>query len=480
MLFLLLGAALASERAVVLLAGPSSGDMDARQRVADALGGTGIEEVAWRTAGSLSAEIELVSVDTRQEDVLCGGVVAAREWEVSLARAETSIQLLDVQGALAGLSSAELEAGCLDAPLDRKSLQRLHLAIARANLLAAQQADAAGAEFHEDQARNAVSAMMALGDDLLLPQGLEPEIQALIELRPYVEPIPLVGGGELGAVLVDGSPVGRLPVPIAPGAHVVQVVSGGEVVAASRVDLSGVPTLIWAGPADPSDLIIELEGVAAGMPGSDLLSAATALLGERVFIASVRPDEVLLFEADGTRVDVRVPVPDPVVDTEPEPIPSSSTPLAGAFMLGLGPSLSWTAVGEAHDRMGLTGGGAIWLRYALREDVRLALSVGGLGRRDPLPVGYDENYVYRASVPTRLGIRLAREQPSVGVELGADLLGDWSGVYADGAGLRVGALFAVSVARPLEDDFRLKVDAWGGGGLRYLAAGAIVGVERSF
>ena len=113
MLFLLLGAALASERAVVLLAGPSSGDMDARQRVADALGGTGIEEVAWRTAGSLSAEIELVSVDTRQEDVLCGGVVAAREWEVSLARAETSIQLLDVQGALAGLSSAELEAGYL-------------------------------------------------------------------------------------------------------------------------------------------------------------------------------------------------------------------------------------------------------------------------------------------------------------------------------------------------------------------------------
>lgn len=479
MFFVLLSAALASERAVVLLAGPSSGDMDARERVVAALSGTGVSEVAWRTAGSLSAEIDLIAVEDREEDILCGGVVASREWEVSLGRAETSIQLLDVQGALAALSLAELEAGCLDGPLDRMSLQRLHLGIARANLLAAMGADGSTADFHEEQARKAVGAMLALGDDLLLPQGLEPEIQALIELRPYVEPVPLVGGGKLGAVLLDGSPVGRLPKPVAPGAHVVQVVSSGEVVAAARIDLGARPTLLWAGPADPSDLVVELEGVAAGLPGSDLLVRATSLLGEQVVIASVRPDEVLLFRPDGTPIDVEAPIETPVVEG-PEPIASTSTPLEGPWLLGLGPSLAWTALGEDHDLVGLTGGGSIWLRYAIREDVRVALTLGGRGRRDPLPTGYDENFVYRATIPLRLGARLAREHPSIGLELGADALLDISGVYPDGPGLRLGALFVVSVARPLPEDFRLKLDARGGGGLRYLSGGVTLGVERSF
>jgi len=473
---LLLGSALAGERAVVLLAGPGSGDLDARERVAVAMAGTGVEEVTWRTPGSLAEEIDLVAVDRRAEDALCGGQVVNRDWEIGLGRAETSIQLLDVRGALAALSLAELEAGCLIEPLDRRQLQRLHLAVARANLLAAMQADGATAEFHEDQARAAVSALVALGDDLLLPSGLEPEIQALIELRAYADPVPVVGSGELGSVLIDGSSAGRLPKPFSPGRHVVQVVDSGRVVGAARVDLDR-PTLIWAGPASPSDLVVELEGVAAGLPGSDLLLAATALLGEDVYIASVRSDEVLLFRPDGTPVAAEAPpaVTPPLVDVEQAP-----EDLAGPWLLGAGPQLAWTALGTDRDLPGLTGGGSVWLRYALREDLRVAVTAGGRGRRDPLPVAYEEPFVYRASVPVRAGVRIARETPGVGLELGADALVDWAGVFDDGPGLRLGAVFALSLARPLEDDFRLKLDAWGGGGVRYLAGGATLGVERSF
>ena len=471
MFFLLASTALAGERAVVLLTGPASGDLDARQRVATVLQDSDIDQVAWATAGSLAQELQLVGVDGRAEDAMCGGPVSAHEWEMSVARAETHIQLLDVEGALAGLSLAELEAACLDAPLDRQILQRLHLAVARAHLLAAQTTDQP--DFHEEQARRSVGAMLALGDDLLLPGGLEPEIQALIELRPYVEQVPVVGVG-VGRILVDGNPVGRLPRGFSPGPHVVQVVRDGQVVGNTLLELDARPTLLHAGPVDQGDIHIELQVVGSGTT-SPLLEGIAGLYDEPVLIASVRLDEVVVVEADGTPFRSTPPPSLPVPDRpEPEPVVRST----GPFLVGAGPSAGWV-LGQAHDVAGVQGGASVWMRYAVTPDLRVAAQVGGAGRREDLPLSYGGAHLYRAVVPVRLGARLAREA-DVGFELGPDVLFVWSGRFDDGPGVRLGGVLAASAARPLGDGYRLKLDAWGGGGLRYVTAGATLGVERSF
>ncbi|MCP4921622.1 MAG: hypothetical protein GY913_32395 [Proteobacteria bacterium] len=472
MFWLLVSTAFGGDRAVVLLTGPNSGDVDARQRVAAALADSDIDQVAWATAGSLAQEIQLVGVDGRSEDAMCGGAVSAHEWEMSVARAETKIQLLDVEGALSGLSLAELEAACLDRPLDRQILQRLHLSVARAHLLAAQANDQP--DFHEDQARRSVDAMQALGDDLMLPSGLEPEIQALIELRSYVESVPVAAGGN-GRVLVDGNAIGRLPRGFSPGPHVAQVVRGGVVVGNQLVELDERPTLIWDGLLEPSDLIIELELAGSGQ-SSSLLEAIAGLYDEPVLIASVRVDSVVIHEADGTPVRSRTApeLPDaPVRVDEPEIVG-----LGGPFLVGAGPGLGWV-MGEPRDVAGVQAGLSIWGRYAVTPDLRVAAQVGGLGRRDPLPLSYGGAHLYRAVVPGRVGVRLAREG-RVGLELGADALVVWSGRFEDSPGVRVAGVLAASAARPLSDGYRLKLDAWGGGGLRYVTVGGTLGVERSF
>ncbi len=476
--------ALAGERALVFLAGPAASDPGAEDRVAQSLASAGITQVAWQSPSTLEQQLQLVAVETRSEDALCGGEVSLREWSLSVQKAETQIQLLDIAGALAQLSMAELEAGCLDRPLDREILQRLDLALARAHLLSAQQTrDPQQASFHEEQARQTINAMLALGDDLLLPSGLEPEIQALVELRPYVEPIPVAGGGDLGEVLLDGVPIGRLPRGVLPGAHIVQVVHEGSVVAAARIELSGEPTLIWGGPLYPGDVLVEVQLISSGQPASEMFRALASLLGEQVLVAAVTRDEVRVHRLDGGLVGPRgepvEPRPGPAPVHAASALREVERELRGPFLLGASARLLSVPVGEAKDLPGWQTGLVVAGRYALREDLRLAASVGWRGRRDLLPPAYSDTWLVQTLVPAQLGARYALER-GVGLEAGADLLLGWSGLRSQGAGLRLGGVLALGLAVPLGDGFRLKVDGELAAGRAYVSTAAGLGLERSF
>ncbi len=483
LLVLLSSPAQAAERAIVFLAGPAANEPGAQERVAQSLASAGIGQVAWQDPEAVEADLQLVSVATRSEDALCGGEVSLREWSLSVQKAETRIQLLDIDGALAQLSMAELEAGCLDRPLDREILQRLDLALARAHLLSAQAGDPQQASFHEEQARQTISAMLALGDDLLLPSGLEPELQALVELRPYIEPIPVAGGGDLGEVLLDGVPIGRLPRGVLPGAHIVQVVHEGSVVAAARIELSGEPTLIWGGPLYPGDVLVEVQLIGSGQPASELFRALAGLLGEQVLVASVTRDEVRVHRLDGGLIGAR---PTPVQPPGPR-VPTAGSAslreverqLRGPFLIGASARLLTVPVGEGKDLPGWQTGLVVTGRYVLREDLRLAASVGYRGRRDLLPPAYTDTWLVQTMVPVQVGARYALER-SVGVEAGADLLMGWSGLRNQGAGFRLGGVLALGLAVPLGDGLRLKLDGELAGGRAYVSTAAGLGIERSF
>ena len=445
----LLGLALAQERALVFLEGPAAGEVGAEERVLEAMEGLPYDQVALLPGDKIEEQVTVVGVEDRQEDAACGGSVEPDRWLQRFELALEQVQLLRVDEALASLSLLELELACWEGLMEPQRAAGLYAELARTHLLAAQMKVTA-ASFHTEQARQAVSALVALG--WVIPMDLEALAVPAGEAR-------VVAGGPLGGVYLDGAELGRSKTLAPSGIHLVQVQSEGQIVAARWVELhDGERVVIWAGEAYEGALAVEVDMVARGVGVSELLPFAALVLDEPLVVAALDAGPVRLYSPTGTRIDVEKAKPLVVVMTRSEPDVSP-------WALGGSTAVAWHRGAVP----GLSGGLAIHLRYRPLSWLTLAASIQPQFRRDALPPAYDLDHVWRMTVPLRAGPHWVRGKVELGPELGVVVAGP-------GLGVDLAGLLAFRWTEDL-GSVGLTMDLWLGAGQASVQAGLAVGLQ---
>ena len=486
----LLGSALAADTFVVSV-GIQSGDEATPLLVEDAVRDAGIRDFYMLPAEELDGMVNVIAVSLRVEDENCGGMVSLESWREKLDSADEAIQRLRIEDALSSVSDADLSTGCLDRVADRRELQRLHLLHARANLLASQQYPDQ-ADFYRSQARYAVQAMHGLGDDLLLPQGLEPELADFVRgiERRADHPVLVAGVGPGGAVYMDGQRLSKSPVARPGGTHLLQVENGGSVTGATMPPMAAGPNLVFAGFYSPGDLEMAAWDVGYDGLSSDTLQAVSALLGSPLVVAAFRDGDVTLRTPDGQLVEgrgIRKPLPD--VDAIVQELDGPEEPRgyqasAGDWEQNLGAGLSMgtsSYVGGPVDLAGPAGGLALWYRRTVSDYLLVAASVDLVARSRQLPVGYDDHTLWRAHVPVRLGVHAGRPSRGFGWDAGVDLALVTLGSFEDEWRFRFGALPTAGVVVEVLNQLAFRAEGYGGGGVGgWWAAGGRVGFERAW
>jgi len=495
LLGLLLSSVAAAAEPVVVMTGAEADEPAAPGRVARKLG-LAVGELTVLAPSELRDRIRVVSVVDRQDDAGCGGAVRLSTWLGRLDGVERSIQLLEFNGALREASSLELEVGCLDRVPRRGDLQRLYIATAQGALLASRTSGDAMQRFYAERMVTAAQAIRGLGDDLLLPSGVDPKIQRLVAEVEIPAGVRVVAGGEDGQVYVDGALLGRQVERIAPGMRLIQV-RGGEgphEVSASMLYPLEVPTLFWAGPLRRDQLEADLFATGQGVPGTELLRAVQVLLGDPVLVADVDPRGVVVRGLDGdiragSEPTSRSP---PVVDDGPAATREVTLAwyerlgfggLDRPVVIGVGLSGGWTNLVDpvAGDLSGPVGGLALWVRVPTPTWLTFAATAHPVARRDPLPDGYDADWLYRAFVPLRAGVRVDGTFDDIRWEAGLDgyflLLGSFSGEQR----FRAGGALAGAATRPIIDSrFALRLEAHLAAGPGWLGGGAVAGLDSTF
>ncbi len=483
-------AALAAPRLVVLT-GPDALAPEAQDRVLRRLGSDGGPQVV--TVPALLERVRVVGLDRRAEDAGCGGPIWLEDWQARVDRVEVDVQLLDFNGALAGVSQLELEVGCLDRVPDRQDLLRLHLAAATAALLASRTSNATMQRFYADRMVLAGETARGLGDDLLLPTGVDPAVQRLVDSVTLPPAVAVAVAGPGGQVFVDGLPLGRSGARLAPGLRLVQLRSGDgatEVTAASLYPLE-LPTLFHAGPLRRDQLAEDLAAVAQGLPASELVRALDRLLGGDLAVAWLSPRGVSVRGLDGVPLDVPGGEGQQASGTSAAErevvltwadrwgIGGPDRPL----VVGLGLCSTWTTLDDpvAGDLGGPAGGIAVWLRVPTRSWVTVAATLHPVARREPLPDGYDADWLYRATVPVRVGVRAEGTFDDRRWEVGVDGVLWALGPYAGAQRVIPGLALAGAVTRPVIDSrFALRLEGHGLAGIGVVGGGLVAGLDSTW
>ncbi len=478
---------------LVVLTGMEADEPDAGERALRRL--DSVDAARAVTLSQLQDEVRVVGLDRRAEDVGCGGPIWVEDWLARVDLVEAAVQLLDFNGALSLVAELELEVGCLDRVPERTDLQRLHLAAAGAADLASRTAGDTMQRFYADRLMLAARAARSLGDDLLLPPGLDPRIQRLVETVDLPQPVRVAAGGTDGRIFVDGLPIGRSGARLSPGLRLVQVLGGegpAEVSAASLYPLS-LPTVLFAGPLRRDQLAEDLVAVGQGLPATALVRTLGRLVTEEVVVADVSARGVTLHRLDGSVVRS--------TSGEASSSPSSTGPAAERevvlawyerfgfggkdrpVVVGAGLSAVWTTLNDpvAGDLSGPAGGVGVWLRVPTPSWVTVAATVHPVAQREPLPPGYDADWLYRAQVPVRLGLRVEGRFDDRRWEAGADglvvVLGDYGGTQR----VVPGVALAGAVTRPVIDSrFALRVEAHGLVGRNLVGGGVVAGLDSTW
>ena len=489
-LLLLASAAMAADTLVVSV-GIQPGDTATPLLVEDAVRKAGMRDFTMLPAEELDGLVNVIAVSLRVEDANCGGAVALDSWRQKLDVADDAIQRLRIEEALSAISDADLSTGCLDRVAERRELQRLHLLNARANLLASQQFPAQ-ADFYRSQAGYAVQAMHGLGDDLLLPQGLEPELVDFVRSieRRADHPVIVAGVGPGGAVYMDGQRLSKTPVARPGGTHLLQVENGGAVTGASMPPLLAGPNLVFAGFYSPGDLEMGAWDVGFDALASETLQAVSALIGSPIVVAAFRDGAVTLRTPDGKLIEGRrgpAPLPDVdaiVAELDGPEQPRGYQAAAGDWEHNVGAGLSLgtaSYVGGPVDLAGPSGGLSVWYRRTVSDYLLVAASVDLVARSSQLPVGYDDQTLWRAHVPVRLGLHAGQPSRGFGWDAGVDLALVTLGSFDDAWRFRFGALPTAGIVVEVLNELALRVDAYGGGGFGgWWSAGGRVGFERAW
>jgi len=130
---------------------------------------------------------------------------------------------------------------------------------------------------------------------------------------------------------------------------------------------------------------------------------------------------------------------------------------------------------------GPVGGLALWVRVPTPTWLTFAATAHPVARRDPLPDGYDADWLYRAFVPLRAGVRVDGTFDDIRWEAGLDgyflLLGSFSGEQR----FRAGGALAGAATRPIIDSrFALRLEAHLAAGPGWLGGGAVAGLDSTF
>ena len=429
----------------MLLQGPAADDVGAEERALAALSSLDYDEVAFLPGRAIEDLLAVVSVE-RPAD--CGGEIKPDSWRLRLELAVDQVQLLEIDEGLSMLAMLEVELACWPVPVTPSDAQGLFRALADTHELAADmKPDARG--FHLEESYRALAALEAMGGDT----GLDPSGVAHV-----------VGGGPLGDVLLDGMPVGRVVERVHAGTHLVQVVSGRQVLAASWLTLEADQrAVLWAGEAYEGDLAVEVDFVARHVGQPELLPYAALVLEEPLLIAAMDSGPVRLYSPSGLELETSAR------DMERREATAPGLPQPGPSRdLVLGASL-----GAAWHRgrvPGVSGGLAIGARYNLSPRWQASGVIQPQLQRSQLPEAYDLDHVWRLSVPLRAGVHRTNGHYEIGPELAV--------VYGGpGLGADLAGVLAVRVTEGV-GPLLFTLDAWGGGGASSLQAGVTVGFAR--
>jgi len=474
----------AKDSVLVLMSGGEAEAPEARARVQDALLEVGVGRVGFATPEALEGGLGLVSVNSRVEDDACGGVVSLNDWARRLAGAENARP----DEALLEFSLLDLEVACLDMMVSRSQLQRVQIGMTRVHLeLARGDGDVT---FHENQAATAAETLWSLGEDLSLPP-LDPNLERfLLSYKPGFDrrDAAVVAGGDAGQVYLDGQLLGSERVVRSAGLHLVQVETGGVVLSAARPFLPEGDLVLWAGTLVAGELRAEVDALAAAGLPAPLLTAVEGLVGERVVVASVEAGEVRLYRPDGTSMtggrDSRLTFGDgqPGVDSREPRQPRERAIGTWSWTVGAGGTVGGAdfAYGPV-DLAGASGGLALWARGAISGDWTWTAALHTQARSERLPINYDDDWVWRAHVPVRIGAHWGRPSEGISGDLGPEAVVVFLGSYGDEPRLRGGLALAGGGSFPLAAGFSARTEAWIGGGPSWWYSGGVTaGVERSW
>lgn len=495
----------AGQRAVVLSL-PSVYAED-REEVEEALDGLGIRDVNWVLPEDLVANTRLMTVSDRSADSDCGGPVELERWRTGVEGAHRRLEMLDVPGALADLAALEVDIPCLDAVPSRKDLFVYALVRADAQRLAAESAPPEARDLYDGELRYAMGMAASYGTDLPPPGWLDPGLaRTLATLQTdYSEErsVPVVVWGEGRGLWIDGelaSPGFRL---MAPGRHLVQSAPGGIVVAAAQVVevTEGRRYLVQVKQGALSVMAEDVEpairGVADGRAPAAFLPELLALLGgtNGDGLLAVRSDDgVQVWGRGGASLVLRHPrrtttpvagrdeapdrdEPDPPEVPEarllslPRPRPADMRDVH-RFRVGVGPAMQGSTLSGGHleGLGGWTGGFQVSGRVTVWGPFAGAVIVSGVARGIPLPASYDENWLFRAMIPGRLGIRYGVPSSEVSVEGGLDLGVLYLGHF-DRHDARIFGAAAGGISVPLSDHAAFGAEGFFGVGTGFIVGG---------
>lgn len=433
----LLGLLFGSAHAGTVVLAPGQADSPA---VAAAVEAGGLTESVRLRDDVWLAGVSVVGLTAREADEDCGGAVIATDWRGRLAAAELALQRLDLDAALAGFVTLELEAACLGTAPSQADLLRVQLGLATVHHLEARSSGGSRAarDAHARERDLALSRAAVWGAGLAIPATLDADIRARLDAaRASLDESPpawvALTGPAAGGLRIDGRTPDSDPFVLPPGTHLVQVVVAGGVAAAELVTLPpdghAVLRADPGGPAWDTETLRE-RWASLGHEDDrdrDELLAAVARLdgGDVVYLADV-DGEVRLYDVDGLALVARGGK-DSARRREP-------AHREAAWSVGLGGVGAASSVrGGALD--GLGGAALGYAAWGTFEAAGLAFSVDATlaGVPSRVPVNRGGGLLFRATLPVRAGVRWGTDLGAVrlsgGPDLGLHVFGPYDGRF---------------------------------------------------
>lgn len=464
-----------------LLVMPDQAPDTALQRTVSAeLADQGVTVDEFVSVSRLNRRVELIPIRPGVMDSACLERIEVSSWQRDARRVEMLVQTFRGRQALDLIERLEDQLVCVDGLLSRRTLRDLGI-----HRVLAMSLDGAGLL----ELEQAVERLRALGDDLVTPSGLPPEIQSLIqESKTRRDQIRVFGGGPDFDVHVDGESLRTGAVLREQGRHLVQLVEArtGRVSTAQWVELDRGPVLLWGGNLG-GDAIREAtrELTDEGEP-SPLLRTLSTVLRNTLLVAEVNARGFRILHVDGRvlhdsaagvvrkarpastpPVRERPDLREPPVDDAPVVVRAS---VDRRFALGVGVTASYLGVSG---RSATETGMRVWGRYWGAGDLGGTASLGVVQQPLLLVPVEEDFYDLQLHVPLRVGGVWSPKSNPLQPELAVHLLAK---IGHDGSD-RVGAGLSVGVLAPVWGLNGLRVQGYSEFGGQWWSSGITVGSE---
>ncbi len=489
----------AEGRVFLIPIGDGLRDPAERDRLEPLIGAMGFRQLSWLELADIEAHVSIVAIQDLQAEDSCGGTIELGDWSARLEHAQELVQLLQMDRALGELAGLSLDVACLGEVPRQHDLFLLGLVTAEAHAMASSSvADVGVRLFHEDELAVALQNAASVGPDFAPPSWLAPALrQRLLDAQARFalgESVPVYFGGTAKGLWLDGQHITTGYRHITPGAHLVQATWGKDVVAAKRVQVArGRRTIVRVTPGelvlDQEDLVIELQRLLEGGEPHPAVADLVGLLAEDAddaLVVGLAEDGPRIWGRGRGGVVLRYPGGDlepsatsfEDIGEEPAPVQRPPRPAPLPWTLGVGPAVVVSNLGGGHleGLGGASGGFAVDLRVTFLELFAVSATLQPVARAQALPAGYDADWLWRAQIPLRVGLRYGAPVPRPSLEAGLDLGLLYLGKFQQHE-LRALGSASTGLFLPLTSGFGLRFELWGGLGKDLVAGGLqLVGV----